>query len=89
MRFLCSYPSFLPWVSRLDLSLSFTCLETARASDWGPSLLALGGPSLQEVASFPTPTPKAAAVSGSGSAPFPTDTFLTGFDPYLNTFHAC
>lgn len=47
-----------------------------------------GGPSLQEVASSPTPTPKADAVSGSGSAPFPTDTFLTGFDPYLNTFHA-
>lgn len=47
-----------------------------------------GGPSLQEVASFSTPTPKADAVSGSGSAPFPTDTFLPGFDPYLNTFHA-
>lgn len=62
-------------------------METAETSEWGQRDEGAGAPPkprLEEVA----PTPEANAVSRSGSAPFPTDTFMTSFDPYLNTFHA-
>lgn len=37
---------------------------------------------MEDAAPIPAPTPEANVMSGSGAASFPTDTFMTSFDPF-------